>query len=71
MIWIKMASGKAMPCNKGDIMYKEAKDGHMKIVTQSGNVVSAIPCTDREYADGIGYTSHYATCPGADRFRKR
>ena len=71
ILWIKMKSGKAMPCNTGKLLYKEDKDGYAKIVTQSGRVVSAKLVDDEDEADGIGYVSHYATCPGADRFRRR
>ena len=71
ILWIMMKSGKAMPCNTDEFMYKENKHGNMKIVTQSGSVVIAFPCTDRNVADGIGYVSHYATCPGTEKIRRR
>ena len=71
ILWIGMASGKCMPCNTGEIPYKEDRNGPMKLVTPGGRVVSAVPWTDRDGADGIGYVSHYATCPGADKFRRR
>lgn len=60
-----------MPCNVGEILYRAAPNGPVKLVTAAGTVISAVPWTDRDSADGIGYVSHYATCPGADRFRRR
>lgn len=71
LIWIRMRSGKAMPCNTGKIPYRESEHGNMKLVTDDGRVISAMLCAEPDEADGIGYVSHYATCPGADRFRRK
>jgi hypothetical protein len=70
-MWLKMKSGKAMPCNTEECLYKEDKGGNAKIVTQSGRLITGVLVADRDEADGIGYVSHYATCPGADYFRRR
>lgn len=71
IIWRKMRSGKVMPCNTGDIPYKESENGYMKLVTNDGRVITAYPLLDMDMADGIGHVSHYATCPGVDRVRRR
>ena len=71
VIWILMKSGRAMPCNPGPLFYREAADGYAKIVTPDGRVLSAVLCEDKRGADGIGYISHFATCPGAERIRRR
>ena len=71
VIWIKMQSGKVMPCNTGGLPYREKKDGNVKLVTSDGRVVTAELLPSEEGADGIGHISHYATCPGADKFRRR
>ena len=74
IIWIKMRSGKAMPCNTGKIPYMEDKNGYMKLVTEDGRLITARMIDNTETstrADGIGYVSHYATCPGADRIRRK
>jgi hypothetical protein len=71
LVWIRMKSGKAMPCNTGKIPYKEDQNGNMKLVTEDGRVVTARPLENTEGADGIGYVSHYATCPGAERIRRK
>ena len=70
LIWIKMKSGKVMPCNPGVMYYKADPAGSAKIVTQDGRVLSAELCESKRGADGIGYISHYAVCPGAERFRR-
>lgn len=71
IIWIKMRSGKVMPCNTGKIPYMEDKNGYMKLVTEDGKVITGRPMENQDDAEGIGYVSHYATCPGADRIRRK
>ena len=71
ILWVRMKSGSVMPCNTGELLYKEDKAGYAKIVTQSDRVITAVLVTDRDEADGIGYVSHYATCPGAYRIRRK
>ncbi len=63
ILWIKMKSGKYMPCDTKMIGYKvpEEGNGEETIVTTEGEVVTA----DRVYddcADELGYISHFATC---------
>lgn len=63
ILWIKLRSGKNMPCDPKTIGYRIPKEGKGSemIVTSSGSVISA----DRVYddnADGLGYISHFATC---------
>ena len=41
-----------------------------KIVTPNGEVLSAERPADPQKATGIGYISHFATCPASDSFRK-
>ena len=42
-----------------------------KIVTPNGMVLSCDLDVEPETATGIGYISHWSTCPQAGRFRKR
>lgn len=65
ILWIKMKSGKSMPCDPKIIGYQIPTEGKGSetLVTSSGSVISA----DRVYddnADGLGYISHFATCEG-------
>ena len=71
IIWVKTASGKAMPCDPELVTYKQRTLGQMKIVTPNGEVLSGDPEADPVQATGLGYISHFATCPAADRFRRR
>lgn len=71
IIWIKTPGGKAMPCDAEPVVYWQQKNGSKTIVLNNGEVIKGelegIPGTET----GIGYISHFATCPDAERFRKR
>lgn len=68
IIWIKMASGKAMPCDADPIPYCEVFSGGMKLVTKNGEIVQGAYDGTSE---NVAYQSHFATCPDANKFRKR
>jgi hypothetical protein len=74
IIWIKMKSGKSMPCNPRGIHYRKQVHGDkgcmLTLVTSDGNVVVGQVC-DEDESELFGYVSHFATCPNADRHRKR
>ena len=67
IIWIKTTNGRNMPCDAGGYLYREDPNGDMSLVTRQGKVVRAVrdPQSDR-----IGYTSHFATCPESNRWRR-
>ena len=68
ILWIKMASGKSMPCDAQKITYTDAwKEGSLTLITPEGKIAKG------EFdpgAEKYGYTSHFATCPAANAFRK-
>ena len=66
IIWINK-----IPCDPEQIIYRAEKKGNLRVVTPNGEVKSAILSDNPETATGIGYISHFATCPDADRFRRR
>ena len=70
IIWIKMKSGKSMPCEIKPISYSTDVPSHgdLTLVTPDGRVVSGNfdPASDK-----IGFVSHFATCPNAGTHRKR
>ena len=71
IVWIKMASGKNMPCDAGLISFDLAHPGDkdaMVLVESNGKVARGY---FNPNGDHIGYTSHFATCPNADAHRKR
>lgn len=71
IIWISTPAGKSMPCDPEQIAYWKKPGGTQKIVTPDGEVVSAELSGDLNEATGVGYISHFATCPRANSFRRR
>lgn len=70
IVWIKTIGGKAMPCDADPVAYKEKAGAPGKIVTPSGEVLSCDLDVLSKEATGIGYVSHFSTCPQAQRFRR-
>lgn len=71
IIWVKAKSGKSIPCNPDLIAYIEDPDGDLSIVTHDGRVIKAREYDGITACDDFGRISHFATCPQADRFRRR
>ena len=71
ILWIRTKAGKNMPCNPTMLNYRKDAEGKEKIVTPNGEVITGITGVSPEEADGIGYTSHFATCTQAKRFLRR
>ena len=75
IVWIKTTRGKQMPCNAEQVQYQENKRGSALIVTKDGDVVRGNIIDDKQTSlvpvvDGVGYVSHFATCPNAARHRR-
>lgn len=66
IVWIKTLAGKNMPVDPELVDFKKIKGGKERLVLQSGEVVAGERCRASE-ADGYGYISHFATCPGYGR----
>ena len=69
--WIRTQGGKAMPCEPEPVTYWQSATGLYKLIPPNGEVVSASLEGDLQRVTGIGYVSHFATCPKAGKFRKR
>lgn len=70
IIWIKTSAGKSMPCDHTPITYWQKEKAAGKVVTPNGEVLSCEFVGDLNQATGIGYISHYATCPQSAHFRR-
>lgn len=70
IMFIKSVAGKTIPVNPEEVAYEQKAGGSLKVVTPNGEVISGELPVDPQKATGIGYISHFATCPEADRFRK-
>ena len=68
IIWLPTASGKSMPCDAKPVPYKEDPAGNLTLLTNDGRVVKAKADMS---SDKMGYTSHFATCPDANSWRRR
>ena len=71
IVWIKTPAGKSMPCNIRPVLYRARAGAPGKIVTPNGEVVSCDVNVFPEIATGLGYVSHFVTCPQAEKFRRR
>ena len=71
IIWIQTAGGKSMPCDPEEVTYWKSKHGTHKIVTPNGEVVTADIDGFINTATGIGFISHFATCPEAGAYRRK
>ena len=70
IIWIKTPSGRSMPCDPEEVVYWKDSKGKGRVVTPNGEVVACRLDGDPQEATGMGYVSHFATCPNAEEFRK-
>lgn len=70
IIWIKMASGKMMPCDAVPIRYRlNFASGELTLVTPDGKIARGD--ADPVSGERVGYQSHFATCPCAGQHRRR
>ena len=71
IIWIKTASGKAMPCDAAPISFDlvlPGTKGALTLIEQDGRVAFG---KFNPGGDHIGYISHFATCPAAAEYRRK
>lgn len=79
IIWLKTRSGKAMPCDPEKVYFEPDPKGRATIVTEGGQVAKGIlmdKLTAARFGDDgmkimAGHISHFATCPFADRHRRK
>lgn len=71
IIFLGSKNGKPIPCNAEQTMYWARKGAKGRVVTPNGEVISCVFDGDLNAATGIGYIPHWATCPGANQFRKK
>lgn len=68
IVFIGTPRGTMIPCDAQPVRFDPSERGDSKVVTESGNVVSAFISTKGMEK---GYISHFATCPNAGEFRRR
>lgn len=70
IVWIRMKSGKMMPCDALGVAYDPDDNGTLTLITPDGEIVKGNPSQDFKHCKW-GYCSHFATCPNADQHRRR
>lgn len=63
---VRTKAGKNMPVDPKFVDFKKIKGGRERLVLPNGEVVAGERCK-ASVADGYGYISHFATCPGYKR----
>ena len=71
IVFVRTNKGTSIPCNAEEVPYWQKKGGKHKIVTPNGEVLSAELEGVTGMETGLGYITHFATCPDADKFRKK
>lgn len=71
IVWIGTPGGKSIPCDPEQVMYWEKAKAKGKVVTPNGEVLSCEFSGDPNKATGLGYVSHWSTCPKAGQFRRK
>lgn len=71
IVWIKTAGGRSMPCDAKPLVYWARYKAPGKVVTSNGAVISCDFKGEPSKASGIGYISHFASCPAARKFRRK
>lgn len=69
--FIRSVGGKYIPVDAETRLFKRSLDGPDQIVTREGDVLRCVLDVAPEEAEGVGYLSHFATCPAAAAWRRR
>lgn len=69
--FIKLKSGKWNPCDtqKRTVIIRD--EGPEVLISEDGEIIKGRFASIEDGANAVGYISHFATCPNADKFRKR
>lgn len=69
IVFIKMITGKYMPCDPAPVYFKKDPNGLDRIVLEYGVVIAG---TITKNIDGalVGYRPHWATCPKSKSFKR-
>lgn len=70
IVWLQTANGKMIPCDPELVTYWERAKAPGKVITPNGEVISCVFEGDPQKATGVGYVSHFATCPKAADFKR-
>lgn len=71
IMFIKTAAGKTMPVDAKSMYFLPDPSGKNLYVLPDGTTERGWTVSVQGNDTKIGFVSHFATCPEADRFRKR
>ena len=71
IIWIRTHGGKKMPVDADAVPFIADRSGTEIFVRRDGSVTVGRRAEHQDNQAELGYTSHFATRPKADAFRKR
>lgn len=69
--WIRTNGGKKMPVDMDPVPFVADRNGTEFFVRRDGSVTAGRRAEGKDTRAETGYTSHFATCPKADDFRKK
>lgn len=70
IMFIKTIAGKTTPVDAQSLYFVPEADGKAMYVLPDGSTARGRTVPDQRVDAKIGYISHFATCPQADKFRK-
>ena len=70
LLFIKTQNGKTIPCDAESRRFYACEDGKELFVLADGRVKRGRTVPMELDGADIGFISHFATCPEADKFRK-
>lgn len=70
IVFVRTKKGNSMPCDAAPVWYWPKETGTGRVVTSVGEVVACVFEGDRRAGAGIGFVSHFSTCPHAGKFKK-
>ena len=71
IMFIKTEKGKTMPVDPEMVYFIPDDRGSDTYIEPGGKLVRGREVNLADKSSSIGYTSHFATCPNADKMRKR
>lgn len=71
ILFIRMASGKWMPCDPRPVEYQPDQAGKQLLIAPNGVTVKGKAEGEGKGSGFFGYRSHFASCPGAAYHRKK
>ncbi len=70
IVWVKSPADKFIPCDEGLIAYRQDEAGKDVLIDDAGEYIKC-RLQFEGFPTGMARRPHWATCPHADRFRRK